>query len=346
MARESGETISSKKHPEYQYLDLMRSIIDDPNDEGQFDDRAVHLDGDQGIRCTFGALHHYNLQKDGFPLLTTKQMPWKGVARELLWFLSGDTNIKTLVDQGVNIWVPDAYRRYQRAVNEDRAPVLSEEEYIARLKDDSEFSKWGELGPVYGAQWRDWQTPWGGRVDQIAQLVNQLRDPIYRYRKSLIVDAWNPSNLPGNAPTEDEEMALPPCHYAFQVDVTESDQMSLLLNQRSADIFLGVPFNIASYALLTEMLAHVTGLKANYFVHQFGNAHVYHRHFEQAREQLSREPYPFPKIELNPAVKELNDFTIDDINIVDYRYHPRIRATMAAVGGRIDNPQLKPQKPQ
>lgn len=328
---------SLNPHSEYQYLELMSGIMT----EGI--DRAMHVPDDQGIRCTLGERHRYNLQQDGFPLLTTKDVFWRGVTHELRWFLNGDTNIKYLVDNNVDIWNDDAFRRYQRSMRQGLAPRLDQVEYIGKIKDDEEFAqKWGNLGPVYGEQWRAWKNPYGGETDQIKWLVDQLRDPIAKYRKSNLVSAWNPSFLPGIAPTQDEEVSLPPCHVEFQTDVDEQDRLTLLMYQRSGDVFLGVPFNIASYALFTHLLAHVSGLEAYQFIHMFGNTHVYHKHFDAVREQLTRTPYPFPHVKLNPAIKEIDDFQPGDAKVEGYKHHPRLKAEMIAVGGRIDNPvQLK-----
>lgn len=318
-------------HPEYQYLRLAKDIMTKSKD-----DRAMELPRDQGIRCVQGVLHRYNLQKDGFPLLTTKDVAWKSVKRELLWFIKGDTNIKSLNEDGVRIWNDDAYRRYQRAVKRGEAPELDMNEFVEKVKSDPDFEKWGDLGPVYGAQWRRWKTPDGREVDQLGQLIDQLRSPIYRYRKSLLVSGWNPSFLPGNTLTEAEEVALPACHVMFQADVDEKNRLTLAMYQRSADMFLGVPFNIASYALLTHMLAQVSGLEAYQLIHFMENAHIYHRHFDAFLHQLPREPMPFPKLRLNPDIKNIDDFTMDDIKIGGYQHHERIGAKMVAVGGRID----------
>lgn len=330
------EAAKDRTHPEYQYHGLVRAILESD------DRRAMHIPGNQGYSCLLGFSHRYNLQRDGFPLLTTKRVFWDSIDKELLWFLNGDTNIKTLVEQGVNIWNGDAYKRYQRAVSNGLAIPLTIDEYVARLKTDHDFAHWGDLGPIYGSQWRRWKNPYGGETDQIQWLINQLRDPIQRYRKSLLVSAWNPSYLPQQPPTEAEEMALPPCHVQFQVDVDERDRLTLIMYQRSADMFLGVPFNIASYALLTHMLAQVSGLKAYQMIHMMGNSHVYHQHFDAAKEQLTREPYPFPRLKINPDVKEIDGFKPEDFELEDYKHHPRIKARMIAVGGRINNPiQLK-----
>ncbi|MFN3391775.1 MAG: thymidylate synthase [Meiothermus ruber] len=223
----------------------------------------------------------------GFPLVTTKKVHWKSVVYELLWFLRGDTNIGFLRENGVTIW-------------------------------DEWADEAGELGPVYGKQWRSWAGPDGETIDQLAWVVEEIRrNPDSR---RLVVSAWNVADLP--------RMALAPCHILFQFYVAEG-RLSCQLYQRSADIFLGVPFNIASYALLTLMVAHVTGLKPGEFIHTLGDAHLYRNHFEQARLQLSREPRPLPTVRLNPAVRDLFAFTYDDIELLDYHPHPRIPAPVA-----------------
>ncbi len=332
------EEIETKpRHPEHQYLDLMREI------QKSDDDRAEFLPDNQGIRCIQGASLRFSLRENTLPLLTTKDVYWKGVQEELLWFIKPDTNAATLAKKGVNIWNEDAYRRYQRAARKGESPVLSQEEYVNRLKTDPDFEKWGDLGPVYGEQWRRWETPDGREIDQMQQLIDQLRNPVYRYRKSLIVSAWNPSFLPGNTLDEKDEMALAPCHVMFQADVQEkTNRFSLIMFQRSADVFLGLPFNIASYGLLAHMLAQVTGLEAHQLVMNIGNAHLYHRHFEQVQEQLTREPRPFPKIRINSDIREIDDFKMGDFKLRGYNPHDKIKASVVAVGGRIDNPIIPP----
>jgi thymidylate synthase len=239
-----------------------------------------------GTLSVFGHQMRFDL-KDGFPLVTTKKLHLKSIVYELLWFLAGDTNVRWLQDHGVSIW------------NE--------------WADEN-----GELGPVYGHQWRSWPTPDGGSIDQIASVVNQIkRNPDSR---RLIVTAWNPADI--------EKMALPPCHCLFQFYVGDG-RLSCQLYQRSADIFLGVPFNIASYALLTMMMAQVTGLKPGEFIHTFGDAHLYLNHLDQTREQLSRRPYPLPTMKLNPDVKDIFSFRFEDFTLENYQAHPHIKAAVA-----------------
>ena len=261
-----------------QYLDLMRHVLEHGSDKS---DRTG-----TGTRSVFGYQMRFNLQQ-GFPLLTTKKLHLRSIIHELLWFLRGDTNIKYLHDNNVTIW-------------------------------DEWADENGELGPVYGYQWRSWPTPDGGSIDQIANLVDQIkRNPDSR---RLIVSAWNPALV--------DEMALPPCHALFQFYVADG-KLSCQLYQRSADIFLGVPFNIASYALLTMMIAQVCGLKAGEFVHTLGDAHLYRNHFEQAELQLTREPRPLPTMTLNPAVDNLFDFKYEDFELSGYEPHPHIKAAVA-----------------
>lgn len=259
------------------YLNLLEHIL--VNGEKKEDRTGT------GTLSVFGHQARYSL--DHFPLLTTKKVHMKAVIHELLWFLSGDTNIKYLKDNNVTIW--------DEWADED-----------------------GNLGPVYGSQWRSWKTPDGQSIDQIAQLVQQLKtNP--NSRRHLVV-AFNPGEV--------DKMALPPCHAFFQFYVS-SNKLSCQLYQRSADVFLGVPFNIASYALLTMMIAQVCGLKAHEFIHTLGDAHLYLNHLEQAKLQLSRQPKPLPKMILNPEVKDLFKFTYDDFTLVEYDPHPRIPAPVA-----------------
>ncbi|MGZ5936690.1 MAG: thymidylate synthase [Rhizomicrobium sp.] len=239
-----------------------------------------------GTISVFGHQARYDLA-DGFPLMTTKKLFTKAIVLELLWFLRGDTNVRWLQERGVTIW-------------DEWADVN------------------GELGPVYGHQWRSWPTPDGGAIDQIANLVRDIK--INPDSRRLIVTAWNPVDVP--------KMALPPCHCLFQFYVANG-KLSCQLYQRSADIFLGVPFNIASYALLTMMLAQVTGLRPGEFVHTLGDAHLYLNHLDQAREQLTRKPYPLPAMRLNPDVTNIFDFKYEDFKLENYQAHPTIKAEIA-----------------
>jgi thymidylate synthase len=284
-----------------------------------------------GTTGVFGYQMRFDLQK-GFPLLTTKKMGWKSIVHELLWFIKGDTNLQYLAQNNVHIWDDWPYKHYLQANNNQVPDLHTEEgrvawesglkEFIERIKTDEEFAKqWGELGPVYGYQWRGWKTPDGRVIDQLKNAVDTIRKSPSSRR--IIISAWNPSDI--------DEMAiagLPPCHCLFQFFVADG-KLSCQLYQRSCDTFLGVPFNIASYALLTAMIAQVTGLKAGEFIWTGGDTHLYSNHMEQVEEQLSREAFPAPKLWLNPEIKDIFDFTIDDIRIDDYQSHGPIRAPIA-----------------
>jgi len=261
-----------------QYLDLMRHVL---QHGVRKDDRTG-----TGTLSVFGHQMRFDLAQ-GFPLLTTKKVHTKSIIHELLWFLRGDTNIRYLKDHGVSIW--------NEWANEN-----------------------GDLGPVYGAQWRSWPAPDGRHIDQISQVTRAIRENPDSRR--LIVSAWNVSEI--------ERMALPPCHLLFQFYVAQG-RLSCQLYQRSADIFLGVPFNIASYALLTMMMAQATGLKPGEFVHTLGDAHLYLNHLEQVHTQLAREPRPLPNMRLNPEKTSLLDFDFDDFELLNYDPHPSIKAPVA-----------------
>ena len=261
-----------------QYLDLLQHVLGSGTLK---EDRTG-----TGTHSVFGWQMRFNLA-DGFPLITTKKIHTKSIFHELLWFLKGDTNTKYLQENGVSIW-------------------------------DDWADENGELGPVYGSQWRSWKTADGRTVDQIANVIHSIKNNPDSRRH--IVSAWNVADI--------DNMALPPCHSLFQFYVA-NDTLSCQLYQRSADIFLGVPFNIASYALLTMMVAQTTGLKLGEFVHTFGDAHLYNNHIEQCQEQLLRDVRPLPKVELNPNVTSIFDFVYDDIRVVDYEPHPHIKAPIA-----------------
>jgi thymidylate synthase len=261
-----------------QYLDLMQHVLDHGTPKG---DRTG-----TGTKSVFGYQMRFDLA-EGFPAVTTKKLHFRSIIHELLWFLKGSTNVEYLQENGVKIWNDWA--------DED-----------------------GELGPIYGYQWRSWPNPEGGNVDQIADVIQNIRENPDSRRH--IVSAWNAAQI--------DEMALPPCHTMFQFYVADG-RLSCQLYQRSADIFLGVPFNIASYAILTHMIAQVTGLAVGDFVHTFGDAHLYSNHLEQAQMQLEREPLALPDLRLNPDVTDIDDFSYGDIEIVGYESHPHIKAPIA-----------------
>ncbi|MGB1070039.1 MAG: thymidylate synthase [Planctomycetota bacterium] len=261
------------------YLDLMTDVLE--NGSRRSDRTGT------GTRSVFGRQVRFDLAK-GFPLLTTKKVHLRSIIHELLWFISGDTNARSLQDVGVTIW------------------------------DEWADPETGDLGPVYGAQWRQWQGADGTTHDQLAQVIEQIgTNPNSR---RLLINAWNVAVI--------DQMALPPCHCLFQFQVADG-RLHCQLYQRSADIFLGVPFNIASYALLTHMIAHVTGLKPGEFVHTFGDLHLYDNHLQQAKKQLAREPRPLPRLELDASVTDIDDFRFEHIHIHDYDPHPGIKAPVA-----------------
>lgn len=274
-----------------------------------------------GTKSVFGHQMRFDLSQ-GFPLLTTKKVFLKGIIHELLWFLNGDTNIKYLVDNGVHIWDNDAYRYYNElCVKEGVLPVAMEEFLRAAqegIESPIEGYRFGDLNHVYGYQWRSWPRPNGEAIDQIQQAVDLIcKNPDSR---RIIVSAWNVADV--------EQMALPPCHTLFQFYVAEG-KLSCMLYQRSADTFLGVPFNIASYALLTMMMAQVCGLEAGEFIHTTGDTHLYLNHLEQVDEQLSRTPRALPKMRINPDVKSIFDFKYEDFTLENYDPYPTIKAPMS-----------------
>ena len=296
-----------------QYHDLLRRITSEGIVKG---DRTG-----TGTRSVFGHQMRFNLA-DGFPLLTTKKVFLKGIIHELLWFLAGDTNIKYLVDNGVHIWDNDAYRYYKELCAEKSIEPISMEEFLvassASTPSPIDGYTYGDLNHVYGYQWRSWPKPDGSSIDQIRQVIDTIKTNPNSRR--MIVSAWNVAEV--------EDMALPPCHVLFQFYVAKG-RLSCQLYQRSADTFLGVPFNIASYALLTMMIAQECGLEAGEFVHTLGDTHLYLNHMEQVAEQLSREPRALPRMRLNPDVKSVFDFRYEDFTLEDYNPYPAIKAPMS-----------------
>ena len=265
-----------------------------------------------GTRSIFGYQMRFDLA-EGFPLLTTKKVHFKSVVHELLWFITGSTNIRPLVLNNVRIWNEWPYERF---VKSDAYNNESLDDYVERIKNDQTFAdKHGNLGPVYGKQWRDFNG-----VDQLKQLIEGIRHNPFSRRH--IISAWNPAEL--------ENMALPPCHMMMQFYVSsDRKRLSCQLYQRSADVFLGVPFNIASYALFTHLIAQVCDLEAGEFIHTFGDVHIYNDHMEQVALQLSREPLPLAHLRLNPMIKEIEDFRYEDIELLDYQSYPAIKAKVS-----------------
>lgn len=314
-------------HSEYQYLNLLKDVLKNGQKKKVYNVKAY-------TKNVFGRQIRFDLSQ-GFPLLTTKKVYLRGILYELLWFIRGDSNIKFLVDHKVNIWNEWGYKKYLAKWQEISKKFLTKEEYIKKIREgapDSEFvKKYGELGPVYGAQWRRWPASDGRKIDQLAWIISKLRGKS-PYRRHFVVSAWNPEFIYEMATSREKSVVLPPCHTFFHFDIV-GERLHLQLYQRSADLFLGVPFNIGSYALLLLMVAHVTGLKPGEFVHTFGDAHIYSNHFKQVKEQLSRKPKPFPKIVLNRNVKEIDDFTYDDFRLEGYNPYPSLKGEVAVVGG-------------
>ena len=294
-----------------QYLELLDKICRDGVVRG---DRTG-----TGTKGIFGYQMRFDL-REGFPLVTTKRLFLKGVIYELLWFLRGDTNIKYLVDNGVHIWDSDAYRYYNELCVRHGVLPVDKDTFLAAAGVESpiEGYRFGDLNNVYGYQWRSWPTGDGGAIDQIKKVIETIKTNPNSRR--MIVSAWNVADV--------DNMALPPCHTMFQFFVAEG-RLSCQIYQRSGDTFLGVPFNIASYALLTMMIAKECGLEPGEFVHTLGDAHLYLNHLEQAEEQLSREPRKLPTMHLNPEVKSIFDYTFEDFTLEGYDPHPAIKAPLS-----------------
>lgn len=312
----------SQKHPEYQYLDLMKEILE----KG---DKQVDKGTGVATYSLFGRQIRFDLA-EGLPLLTTKKVYWKGVLQELYWFMSGQSNIKYLVDNNVHIWDDYPYKIYNEKVEKGSQPALTKDEFIAKIASDADFAKaHGELPHIYGEHWRRWQARDGREVDQLGWVIDELtKDPDAH---NTLVTSWNPEYMyamaaPGTA------ARFPICHNMYQVNIKHG-KVCLHLYQRSADIFLGVPFNIGSYALLTCVIAKILGREPGEFIHTFGDVHIYENHIEQAKEQLAREPLPFPKVEISDAVTSLDAFKPEHVELIDYKSHDTIKAELTVAGG-------------
>ncbi|MEZ5035857.1 MAG: thymidylate synthase [Chitinophagales bacterium] len=290
-----------------QYQDFLQHILD----KGTIKEDRTGT----GTISVFGYQMRFDLN-DGFPLVTTKKLHLKSIVHELLWFIAGNSNIEYLCKNGVNIWNDWPYHKYKSSSDFSGESM---KEFAAKIATDHEFAlKYGELGPVYGKQWRHWKDEHGNEIDQITNLIHQIKtNPDSR---RLIVSAWNVAEI--------EQMTLPPCHTIFQFYVIDG-KLSCQLYQRSADTFLGVPFNIASYALFTMMVAQVCGLGLGDFVHSFGDAHIYSNHIDQVKLQITRTPYSLPKMKINPEVKSIFDFKYEDFTLENYEAHPHIKGEVA-----------------
>ncbi len=323
------------QHPENEYLDLLKYILENGNKK---EDRTG-----TGTLSVFGYQMRFDLRK-GFPLLTTKKVPFKLVASELLWFIKGDTNIRYLLKNNNHIWDEWAFKKWAES-DEYTGPDMTDfgrrclvdesfnEQYqkelnsfCQRVLNDDEFAaKYGELGNVYGKQWRNWTASTGESIDQLQDAIDQIKNNPDSRR--IIVNAWNPEDVI-NAGAKDSKAVLPPCHVMFQFYVADG-KLSCQLMQRSADSLLGVPFNIASYALLTHLIAHECNLEVGEFIHSMGDAHIYSNHIEQVKEQLSREPRELPELKINPEKKSIFDIELEDLKIEGYNPHPPIKAPIA-----------------
>jgi thymidylate synthase len=327
-------------HAEKQYLDLIKDIMKNGAKKQKFftpevlDDYKKKGEEAPYILSVFGRQHRYNMA-DGFPLLTTKKTFFRSILIELLWFLSGSSNIKYLVDNKVPIWNDWAWKRYHKYCLENEPKNDMEmKDFIAKLRelpaDDPWVIKWGELIYCYGKMWRRWPASDGREIDQLGWVIDGLKDK--PYRKSYVVSGWNPDYIYAMASPENRNEVPPFCHTTFQFQVMDN-KLNLQLYQRSADLFLGVPFNIASYSMLLLMVAQVTGFEPGEFVHTFGDVHIYSNHFEQLNEQIKREPFPFPALKINPDIKNIDDFKYVDFELINYQHHDPLRGDIANVGG-------------
>lgn len=315
--------VKGNKHPEYQYLDLLQDIVDNG---------IKNVDRGTGSVSygVFGRQTRYDLSC-GFPLLTTKKVFWRGIIHELYWFLSGNSNIKYLVDNRVHIWDDYPYKLYKMQMGKGRVKKMSKEEFIERIAQEVKFAKeWGELPRIYGEMWRRWPTRKKTKtIDQLKWAIDEIRnDPDAR---NAMVVSWNPEYLYTMADLKDTSY-FPVCHNMYQIS-QKNGKLSLQLYQRSADVFLGVPFNIASYALLTIIIAQITGYEPGEFIHTFGDVHIYENHMEQVKEQLSRHPKSLPTVTIDRSVKSIDDFRPEHVTLENYEPHSSIRGELTVAGG-------------
>ena len=314
--------MNDKKHQEYQYLDLLQDILD--NGVKKHD----HNTGNELI-SVFGRQTRYDLSQE-FPLLTTKKVYWKGVLTELYWFMSGQTNIKYLVDNNVHIWDDYPYKIYVKKVEKGEFPSLTKEEFISNIASDADFAKkHGDLPRIYGEQWRAWPAADGRKIDQLAWVIDTLKN--FPERKHAVMSVWNPQFLYAMA-KPGEAILYPLCHILLHFNVA-NDKLSCLLYQRSADMFLGVPFNIASYAALTMIIAKITGYEPGEFIHTLGDSHIYENHIDQVKEQIKREPKLFPKLKLSDEITSLESFRPEMVVLEGYDPHPALKGEMTVAGG-------------
>jgi thymidylate synthase len=286
----------SSCHEENQYINLIEDILNNG---------FLENTRNGAVKTIFGAVMHFSLENNCIPMITTKKLAWKSCLKELLWFIKGDTDNKKLIDQNVNIWNFNGSREFL-----DQQGLTDNEE--------------NDLGPIYGHQWRHYNATYKNcktdytnqGVDQLQNIIDQLKDPVKRFSRRLILNSWNPEQI--------DEMALPPCHVLVQFNVSQENKLSCMLYQRSADIGLGVPFNITSYCFLTHILAKHCGLEAYEFIHTIGNAHIYLEHIGALEEQIKKKPYEFPKIEITNIHDKIDDYCIEDINIINYKFHEKI----------------------
>ena len=354
--------MTKQKHQEYQYLDLLKDVLKNGI-------RKVDRGTGIVLYSLFGKQTRYDLSQSppagGFPLINTKKVYWKGVLHELYWFMSGQTNIKYLVDQNVHIWDDYPYKIYVKREGEsvkrkaerkkntspltlDALPLLSKEEFIEKIRTDEKFAKkWGNLPRIYGEMWRSWPARHrydaqalageptirkGKTIDQLAWVMQEMKDD--PDAKNLIVNSWNPEYLYTMATLEDASR-FPICHNMYQIS-NRNGKLSLQLYQRSADLFLGVPFNIASYALLTIILAKIAGLQPGEFIHTFGDVHIYENHIPQVKEQLRRKPKKFPTVKIEGKLKSIDDFKPEMITLENYDAYPMLKAELTVAGGLYD----------